>query len=152
MPYVNRVLEGNYLWLDEDQPTVLVQDDLATDMGRFCIALVIRMSRSCSWITFVPGMFAGFVNVSADDGSMNTLKRLNDDWELCKGMTGKFWTRYLQRSPFNRVGTAQILEVAKQIYLRTSEQLRQLITGHWSKIKNTKVVEDFVREDRIAGE
>ena len=93
--------------MDAEHTAVLAQDDLPTDIGRFCIALVIRKSRSCRFFcTFVPGMSPGFVDDGVGDDLMKTFQLFHDNWERCKGMSGKFWTPYLERTPFNRVRTA----------------------------------------------
>ncbi|CAE7209363.1 unnamed protein product [Symbiodinium sp. CCMP2592] len=142
-----RALEIQHL--KTESIVVELEDDLCHALGSLAVSVAGRRLRTLSELQGYPYKFPALLGPAASQ-VLQQMRRDWQPWQSIQDLKGAFWERMRKRSFFNQLKVLQIFQLAANAEWKMTETLAQLIRQDWSGITQTKLIEDGVREGRVA--
>eukprot|EP00971_Amphidinium_carterae_P347707 6489836-Amphidinium_carterae.1 len=138
------------LSIDYQDPLVDKEDEIAQKVGSLVIAVLSRRIRTLSWHEGLPGIWPALLVESEREQAIGRIRQVVEDWRNAEGWDSGVWKKLRERSPLNQEYNKLLLRVLEGNGWEASEELLTMISDHFGGVTNTKIVEDSVRQGRVA--
>lgn len=133
----------------DDDFLIIRDSEQAATAGMFALSLICRRSMTLAWHSRgLPGLFVALLCPEHGQATLDKIRQYYEYWLKISVLTGSFWKRVQERSPFRLVFVEQIVQLAKRRNWRMTGTLVEVVRDAFSCIGATKVVEDAWQRER----
>ena len=138
--------------IDKEHPLVVSEDEVASRLCTLALNLAKHRLRHAGWHTAGVGFPAGLVHEVEGDNVLDKMQAHKIVWdELCKKADDHpWWKRILDRSHMKLMISEQVYGMCEASEWTMTDELKQLISKMYSGITQTKLIEDAMRDERMA--
>lgn len=137
--------------LNDDDFLIIRDSEQAGVAGAFALSLICRRCMSLSWHSKgLPGLFAALLSPEHGQTTLDKIRSYSEYWMEISVLTGAFWRRLQDRTPFRLVFVQQVVSLAKASNWRLTSPIVDVVRDAFSCVGATKVVEDAFQRERHA--